>query len=140
MSDWWADRLAGKEAQPKTAPVVRVGSTPPIAFNTVPPPATVTEAPPTPQEQYMATQTAVDPNEHTHTTMGEAIRSWKGGEAHRKEAGNTCPECGSGNVFSRMAKGAGSGINGNHPAPRCYECGWNGLYDQGIQANWIMPQ
>jgi hypothetical protein len=107
-------------------------------FNTVAPPATVTEAPPTPQEQYMATQTAVDPNEQT--TMGEAIRSWKGGEAHRKEAGNTCPECGSSNVFSRMAKGAGSGINGNHPAPRCYECGWNGLYDQGIQANWIMPQ
>ena len=137
MSDWWADRLAGKEAQPKTAPVVRVGSTPPIMFNTVAPPATVTEAPPTPQEQYMATQTAVDPN--AQTTMGEAIRSWKGGEAHRKEAGNKCPECGSGNVFSRMAKGAGSGINGHHPAPRCYECGWNGLYDQGIQANWIMP-
>ena len=133
MSDWWADRLAGKEAQPRTAP--RVGSTPPILFNTVAPPATATEAPPTPQERYMATQTAVDPNEQM--TMGEAIRSWKGGDAHRKEAGNQCPECGSTNFFSRMARGAGAGINGNHPAPRCYECGWNGLYDQGIEANWI---
>jgi hypothetical protein len=83
----------------------------------------------------MATQTAADPN--AQISMGEAIRMWKGGEAHRKEGNNTCPECGSANVFSRMARGGGSGINGNQPAPRCFECGWNGMYDQGIEANWI---
>ena len=135
MSDWWADRLAGKEVQPKTAPEPRVGSTPPIRFAPTTPQAEVMQGPPTPQQQYMATQTAVDPSEQI--TIGEAIRSWKGGEAHRKEANNLCPECGSSNVFSRVSRGSGTAVNGNHPAPRCYECGWNGLYDQGIEANWV---
>ena len=137
MSDWWADRLAGKEIVPRTAPEPRAGSTPPLRFTPAVAPAQVMEGPPTPQELYMATQTAVDPN--TQMGLGEAIRMWRGGEAHRKDGNKVCPECGSGNVFSRMAKGAGSGINGNAPAPRCYECGWNGLYDQGMEANWIMP-
>ena len=135
MSDWWADRLAGREITPR--PVTREGSTPTLRFTPQAPPPTPMEGLPTPQAQYMATQIAVDPTENI--TMGDAIRRWQGGEAHRKEANKTCPECGSGNVFARMAKGAGSGINGNAPAPRCYECGWNGLYDQGMEANWVMP-
>tara|TARA_B100001964_G_scaffold231459_1_gene286108 strand:+ start:1835 stop:2245 length:411 start_codon:yes stop_codon:yes gene_type:complete len=135
MGDWWSDRLAGKSITPKDTTHVRVGSTPPLKFTPTNPPPTPMEAPPTSQERYMATQTSADPN--TQISMGEAIRMWKGGEAHRKEGNNTCPECGSVNVFSRMAKGSGTGINGNNPAPRCFECGWNGMYDQGIEANWI---
>ena len=142
MSDWWADRLAGKEPTQKTAPEPRAGSTPPLNFrNAAPaePPPTV----PTPQAQYMQQQQSLNPelgqDPSGQITMGEAIRTWQGGEAHRKEAGMTCPECGSTNVFGRVAKGSGTAINGSHPAPRCYECGWNGLYDQGMEANWVMP-
>lgn len=64
--------------------------------------------------------------------MGEALRLWKGGEAMRKEGNMTCPECGSIYVFSRTGRGQNTMVNGAAPAPRCYECGWNGLYDQAI--------
>ena len=139
MSDWWSDRMAGKAVVPKTAP--REGSTPTLRFTPPSPPTTPMQGLPTPQAQYMAQAAAVDTEQRSdpsgQTTIGEAIRNWQGGEAARKEGNNTCPECGSANVFSRMAKGAGSGSNGNAPAPRCYECGWNGIYDQGLEANWI---
>ena len=139
MSDWWADRLAGKAVVPKPAP--REGSTPTLRFTPQTPQAAPLETHPTPQSQYMATNNAVNTDQRVdpngQMSIGEAIRRWQGGEAARKEGNNTCPECGSGNVCSRMAKGAGSGINGNAPAPRCYECGWNGIYDQGLEANWI---
>jgi len=76
------------------------------------------------------------PNENV--TMGEAIRLWKGGEAARKQGDMTCPECGSQHVFVRTAKGGNTTIGGNSPAPRCFECGWNGLYDQGSQSSWAV--
>ena len=65
-------------------------------------------------------------------TMGEALRLWQGGEGARRESGS-CPECGSHLVFSRSK---GTTVNGAAPAPRCYECGWNGRYSQGEQSNW----
>jgi hypothetical protein len=140
MSDWWSDRLAGKAVVPKTVSV-REGSTPTLRFTPTLPVPTPMEGIPTPQAQYMATQQAIHPDQRSdpdsQLTMGEAIRLWKGGEAHRKEPNMICPECGSGNVFGRVAKGAGTAINGAHPAPRCYECGWNGMYDQGMEANWV---
>lgn len=68
--------------------------------------------------------------------MGEAIRMWKGGEAHRREADMHCPDCGSKHVFSRVTRGANTTIHGNSPAPRCFECGWTGLYIQGDASNW----
>ena len=139
MSDWWSDRLAGRPVAPTPPP--REGSTPTLRFTPPTPQGVPLTTQPTPQAQYMAQVAAVDTEQRGdpkgQTTIGEAIRNWKGGEAARKEGNNTCPECGSGNVFSRMAKGAGAGINGNAPAPRCYECGWNGIYDQGMEANWI---
>lgn len=139
MSNWWADRLSGKEITPKEEPSVRVGSTPPIRFTPTQAPPETPAVPPTPQEQYMATQTMTDPeaNPSGQMSMGEAIRMWKGGEAHRKEGNLVCPECGSKNMFTRVARGTGTSINGANPAPRCFECGWNGLFDQGIEANWI---
>lgn len=72
-----------------------------------------------------------DPNGQTN--MGSAIRSWKGGEAHRVDGNQTCPRCGGNKVFSRSNASAG----GKVPAPRCFECGWNSLYDQGEQSNWV---
>lgn len=62
----------------------------------------------------------------------EAIRQWKGTKA--AQAIESCPSCGGPNVFAIQA----GGVNGVLPAPRCYECGWNGgKFQQGDQSSWI---
>jgi hypothetical protein len=93
MSDWWSDRLSGKPVTP-SAPATRDSNTPPIRFNTPAPVATIPVTP-TPQSQYLAQAAAVDTEQRTdpkgQMSMGEAIRQWQGGEAHRKEAVK-CPD------------------------------------------------
>ena len=128
-SDWWSRKLNGDPAG-----TTRV-STPPVGYQERPgirigiPPQQQRPAPVQPQRTDV-----LDPNRapSEQVTMGEAIRMWRGGEATRRET-MTCPSCGSGNVFSR-SKGM---INGANPAPRCYECGWNGRYEQGDESNWV---
>lgn len=135
MSDWWARRLS--EGQPKperthssvppTTPPVRV----PIAFP---------QAPTATPQQVAHSQGRVLDDSRGPTdqlTMGEALRLWKGGEAARREGNASCPSCGSGLVFSRVGRG-GTMVNGSQPAPRCFECGWNGLYDQGERSAWAV--
>lgn len=128
-SDWWSRKISGQPEAPRT-------STPPTGF---------TERPgirigiPM-QQQYQQPPTnhgrtdVLDPNRAAsdQINMGEAIRMWRGGEAHRRET-MTCPSCGSGNVFSR----SNGMVNGAFPAPHCYECGWNGKYEQASQSNWV---
>jgi hypothetical protein len=124
-SDWWSRQLSSPNATPqRSAPSVPPTS-PPLRF---PPQAPQQQAPIVHQQQPMG-------NPQGETTIGVAIRSWAGGEAHRKEGNLTCPECGSIHVFSRTA--SGTTINGSSQAPRCFECGWNGRYDQGSQSSWI---
>jgi hypothetical protein len=133
MSDWWAKKLAGENPAPQ-----RSYQTPP----TSPPiriPQNTSQAPVRPTQEVNANnQSILDPSRapNEQITMGEALRLWKGGEAMRKEGNLTCPDCGSIYVFSRTGRGANSMINGASPAPRCYECGWNGMYDQASQVNW----
>lgn len=126
MSDWWSKKLAGQQPTPQ-----RSYTTPPTA-----PPSRIPQPAQSPQPQHMGSerQTVLDPNRDPseQITMGEALRLWKGGEAMRKEGNLTCPDCGSIYVFSRTGRGHSTMINGASPAPRCYECGWNGLYDQAI--------
>ena len=127
MSDWWSKKLAGEKpttqksfTTPPTSPPIRIPNMPEQQAHQ--------------QERQDVLDPSRAPNEHID--MGTAIRMWKGGEAHRKEGNVTCPDCGSIYVFSRTSRGAGTHINGANPAPRCYECGWNGMYDQANQANW----
>lgn len=130
MSDWWSKKLAGETPAPQ-----RTYTTPPTS-----PPLRIPQQQQAPApQQYNGRQELLDPNRAPteQITMGEAIHLWKGGEAMRKEGNSTCPECGSIYVFSRTGRGAGTMVNGAAPAPRCYECGWNGMYDQGSQGNWI---
>jgi hypothetical protein len=75
---------------------------------------------------------------HLLTTFQWAKRLWKGGEAAKKQGDMSCPDCGSQNIFVRTAKGGNTMISGNAPAPRCFECGWNGIYDQGSQSSWAV--
>lgn len=130
MSDWWTRQLTSPTpAAPASTPPV----TPPMR-GAVRIPAVVTNPTVQVQPQQLSENT-LDPTRgpQEHVTMGEAIRLWKGGEAARKE-NHSCPECGGGLVFSRSK---GTMINGASPAPRCYECGWNGRYSQGEQASWV---
>lgn len=129
-NDWWSRKISGDTPAPapSTPPV-----TPPMrSAIRIPQPLQPVAVNPTVQLQPQGR--VLDPNRgaQENVTMGEAIRLWKGGEAARRET-QSCPECGSHLVFSR-SKGM---VNGASPAPRCYECGWNGRYAQGDQSNWV---
>lgn len=60
-----------------------------------------------------------------------AMGMWQGGEGTRTET-QRCPSCGGDHFFSR-SQGA---RRGPPPAPTCYDCGYNGLFDQADQATW----
>ena len=128
-TDWWSRKLTNTPQAPSRP--TSLPSTPPVRIGTqIQFPKQFQEAPP--QERVLDEQRA--PTEEV--SMGDAIRLWKGGEAHRKEGNMSCPDCGSHNVFGRTAKSGNTTIQGKSPAPRCFECGWTGLYHQGDQANW----
>jgi hypothetical protein len=139
MSDWWNKKLSGQEPTPQRT-YATPPTSPPLRF-----PAPSQSAPTAPQSHSTVPsapqdrQDVLDPSKAPteQITMGDAIRLWKGGEAMRKEGNLTCPECGSIHVFSRTGRGFGTTVNGASPAPRCYECGWNGMYDQGSRGNWV---
>jgi hypothetical protein len=125
MSDWWSKKLVGQQPTPQ-----RTYQTPPVS-----PPMTIPMQSPqqqAPAQQQSGRQDLLDPSRAPtdNITMGEALRLWQGGEAMRKEGNMTCPDCGSIYVFSRTGRGHNTMVNGASPAPRCYECGWNGMYDQ----------
>jgi len=125
MSDWWSKKLSGQQPTPQ-----RSYTTPPTT-----PPIRIPQPMQSPQQATTPSGNGlVDPNKapNAEVTFSEAMRNWQGGEAMRKEGNLTCPECGSIYVFSRTGKGHNTMVNGASPAPRCYECGWNGLYDQAI--------
>lgn len=121
-TDWWSRRLTSNSPAPQTTRTSVPPTTPAIRF-----PVQAPSQSPMPMGQ--PTQQSETP-----ATMGEAIRVWRGGEAMRKEGHMRCPECGSQHVFTRV--GSGTTVNGSQPAPRCFECGWNGKYNQGEQSNW----
>lgn len=133
MTDWWSKKLAGEKPTPP-----RTFTTPPTSIP-LRIPATTPQPQQTPlQQAQQGGQNLVNPNlpPNAEVTFSEAMRNWAGGEAMRKEGNMTCPECGSIYVFSRTGRGQGTTVNGAHPAPRCYSCGWNGIYDQASSANW----
>lgn len=120
MSDWWSKKLAGEK--------------PPIDRSTLPPVNVPLRFPQTQQPSTPSTAHTAPQNDAPAESLSEALQRGitNGGEARRKD-NITCPECGSAYVFSRTKGGM---VNGASPAPRCYECGWNGLYDQAQQAMW----
>lgn len=127
MSDWWSKKLAGEKPttsrQSFTHPVTQV----PVAAQ----PSTQAPVTQTPQQQQQQ-QPAAQPE-----SFSEALRMGvtNGGEAARRDT-MTCPACGGGYVFSRTKATGGTTVGGNAPAPRCYTCGWNGIYHQGDESNW----
>lgn len=58
----------------------------------------------------------------------DAAMRWRGGKGTKTETGR-CPECGSANFFSRK-EGTKMTANGPvAPAPQCFDCGFNGVYE-----------
>ena len=133
-NDWWSRRLTNTPSQPQPR---STESTPPSS----PPLRFPVQVPTHPQPQQQATPGRQQLLDETRSptdqiNMGDAIRLWQGGEAMRKEGNMTCPECGSANVFGRSTRASNTSIAGKAPAPRCFECGWNGIYNQAIEGSW----
>lgn len=122
MSDWWSKKLAGEKPTPPRPNLPPV--TAPINF-----PQTV--QPSYPAQVNTPQQSPTQDSMPADATLSDYLKSnaTKGGKATRNET-MMCPECGGRYVFSR---GSAGGLN---PAPRCYECGWNGIYSQAEQSNW----
>ncbi len=119
-SDWWASKLRSDQpTQRAQQPTYPASSSRPL-INT--------------NAQRMAHDE--QPARPTYTDgkipVMDAIKQWKGTKA--AQAIDSCPSCGGPHVFA-IREG---GINGASPAPRCYECGWNGgKFIQGDQSSWI---
>jgi hypothetical protein len=124
MNDWWSKRLAGEK------PSVNRANLPPVQA-----PMNFPQTQPMQAPAHVENPNVSMENQPKPESFSEALRMGitRGGEAMRKDGNLTCPECGSGYVFSRAK---GNTQNGASPAPRCYECGWNGLYDQASQSSW----
>jgi hypothetical protein len=109
---WWARRL-GQQDAPALAHYPEYQ--PPQAMNQQ-------------QTKYISPQR--EP-QITTENLFEMTHYWTGGEAHAKER-TACPNCGGGHFYSRS-----SGVSrGPAPAPLCYDCGYNGMFQQGDPANW----
>lgn len=124
-SSWWAKKLNSTNDAPRYSLSV--------------PPQTVAPArrEVQPQQQSVGTLDSQRPP-NAEITMGEAMRIWKGGEAHKKEGHLACPSCGSTTgytAYSGMAAGSVR-VNGQQPRPHCFECGYNGSFAQGLESNW----
>jgi len=127
--DWWSRRLQNNQPAPQQRQSLPV--TPPVSPLSV-------QVPRQPQQPVQnGNQRLLDPRRapNEQIPMGEAIHLWQGGEATRREGNLSCPSCGSHLVFSRTKGGM---VSGNSPAPRCFSCGYNGMYDQGEQSSWAV--
>ena len=127
MSDtgWWARRLA---------PQTRQQSVPPQQYQ-------VPQGSPQPQGPthgavgaYAQQLERLQPNGQQQVTAENLFvmaGQWHGGPAHRADP-DPCPQCGSNQFFSRAAKNSRL----PPPAPHCYNCGYNGLFEQGDPTTW----
>jgi hypothetical protein len=122
------------------APVARYQPAPPQQYQPQQPQGFVQQQGPQPQQDY----TPPPPNDYDSTTkQGQASLSdllalqsqtgrAKGGIAHRTNP-NPCPSCGSKTSYVENW----GARRGPQPAPHCLECGYNGLFEQGLQSAWI---
>lgn len=125
-NDGWWDRQLGRQAPPQQRQEQL-----PMPMWSPPNP----NVPMHPQHQQPYPQGPPTPHgEPQFQSLSEALNAGyagKGAEAARKEL-HSCPECGSNNYFSRSTGASRL----PPPAPTCYECGYNGMFQQGDPAVW----
>ena len=108
----------------------------------IPVPQQVRQAPPPVPSNYPQNYAQPVGNQQTQTIDTSQLEMtpenikmmaglWTGGEGTATER-NLCPQCGSHHYFSR-AKG---NLRGPAPAPMCYTCGFNGMFDQADSGAW----
>ena len=130
-ASWWANKL-GQTQQPQ-----RGITLPPVTPQQPVVQPQHQEQPPQPVSPSVdVLDPTKDPN--AEVSMGEAMRLWRGGEAHKVEGNMACPDCGSTTGYTAYSgRGAsGSRVNGQRPRPHCFECGYNGSFSQGLESNW----
>lgn len=124
-ADWYARRL-GQQApapQQRHAPVQPYYQQP-VAPNQYVQPQAV-------PGQHQMPQAPPPPGSVTHDNFMQMAAQWRGGPAMRTDPGG-CPSCGSPRYYSRSKKNSRDPA----PAPHCFDCGYNGLFDQGDPATW----
>lgn len=119
-SGWWSKRLGQPAPPPQNyAPQGYVPQ--------APPPTQYPQGQQAYPQQHTPQQIQVTPE-----NLYEAAQLWQGGEATKNET-QPCPKCGSPHFFSRTGT---LNSRGPAPAPICYTCGFNGLFDQADPGNW----
>jgi hypothetical protein len=122
---WWDRALGRAPAQPR--PVQPQAYQPQPQPQQAPPPGYPQQGYQPPPQQYQQPQPVIN---NIHDAVG-AMGMWQGGEAARTET-HRCPQCGGGHFYSR-AQGA---RRGPPPAPLCFDCGYNAMFDQGDPTNY----
>lgn len=88
-----------------------------------------------PQPQYQPPPQYEQPQQRPPVTIAnlwDAMQVWnKGGQAHKIDR-EPCPQCGSNQFYSRTS----GARRGPPPAPHCYNCGYNGMFEQGDPTTW----
>lgn len=120
-SSWYARRFGGQQ-QPQAQ-----GLRPAAG----PPPGYVPGGYPQPQQPQQQYAQAPKPKVTIENLWG-AMLEWNGGKAHKIDA-EPCPECGSARYYSRTGEGT---RRGPPPAPHCFDCGFNGMFQQGMATSW----
>lgn len=112
-----ADFFARKLGQPRSDRTSTPPASPPVPYR-----------PPN-----LPTPAVSNPHGRQPQSITEALAigyAGTGADAARANEGR-CPSCGSDHYFARRAQSSLSGA----PAPRCFSCGFNGMYQQtGNQA------
>lgn len=114
-SSWYARKFGGQRQQPQQRP----------------PPGYVPQQQQQP-EAFARFQPQVQPPKVTPENLWHAMQEWRGGKAHKIDA-DPCPECGSSRYYSRTGEGT---LRGPPPAPHCFDCGYNGMFQQGLPTSW----
>lgn len=97
-----------------------------------PPPGYVPGGYPQPQQPQQYAQAQAPKPKVTIENLWGAMQQWNGGKAHKIDA-EPCPECGSARYYSRTGEGT---RRGPPPAPHCFDCGFNGMFQQGMATSW----
>ena len=120
-SSWYARRFGRAAPQPQQRPSYPQQQ---------PPPGYVPGGYNHPQQQQPQQQ--VPQEKVTIDNFWGAMQQWRGGKAHKIDS-EPCPECGSNNYYSRTGEGP---RRGPPPAPHCFNCGFNGMFTQGLATSW----
>ena len=143
-ASWWANKL--NQQQPQSGGIT-VPPQQPVQQQPQPVQQTVQQQPQPVQQDMTGVplqtgerQEVLDPNRdrNAEVSMTDAMRLWRGGEAHRKEGHMACPNCGSTTSYTAYSgmNAGGARVNGQQPRPHCFECGYNGSFAQGLETNW----